>query len=180
VCGDISFKSIKLSFIAKRKIGFQIAKDLLLLGASVVICSRKADLLEEAKEALSAFGKVGAFPCDIRQEEDIAALAAYIKKQFERLDILVNNAGGQFPALAENINNKGWNAVINNNLNGTFFMTRDMANQFFIPQKEGIIVNIIAEIHRGFPGMIHTGAARTWHNRKFRIENVSSPNAEYV
>ncbi|MEO1436901.1 MAG: SDR family oxidoreductase, partial [Bacteroidota bacterium] len=58
------------------------------------------------------------------------------------------------------INNKGWMAVINNNLNGTFFMTREMANKFFIPQKEGIILNIIADIFRGFPGMAHTGAAR--------------------
>jgi len=72
----------------------------------------------------------------------------------------VNNAGGQFPTLAEHTNNKGWNAVINNNLNGTFYMTRDMANNFFLPQKGGVIVNIIAQIHRGFPGMVHTGAAR--------------------
>lgn len=35
-----------------------------------------------------------------------------------------------------------------------------MAKAFFIPQKGGTIVNIIAQIHRGFPGMVHTGAAR--------------------
>jgi len=98
-------------------IGYQIAKDLLQMGAKVVICSRK--------EAL-----------------------------------LVNNAGGQFPTLAEYTNNKGWNAVINNNLNGTFYMTRDMAKYFFLPQKSGVIINIIADIFRGFPGMVHTGAAR--------------------
>lgn len=153
-------------------IGFQISKDLLKLGAKVVICSRKADLLESAKEKLSVFGKVEAHPCDIRKEEDIAALTKFIKKQYGQLDILVNNAGGQFPALAEYINNKGWNAVINNNLNGTFYMTRDMANQFFIPQQEGIIVNIIAGVHRGFPGMIHTGAARAG------VENMTKTLAQ--
>ena len=141
-------------------IGYQIAKDLLQMGAKVVICSRKEEPLMKAKEELSAFGEVEATPCDIRQEEAIANLVNFIKEKFGRLDILVNNAGGQFPTLAEYTNNKGWNAVINNNLNGTFYMTRDMAKHFFLPQKEGIIVNIIAQIHRGFPGMVHTGAAR--------------------
>ena len=141
-------------------IGYQIAKDLLSMGAKVVICSRKEEPLFKAKEELSAFGIVEAKVCDIRKEEDIKALAEFIKEKFDRLDILVNNAGGQFPALAEYINNKGWNAVINNNLNGTFYMTRDMANHFFLPQKGGIVINIIADIIRGFPGMVHTGAAR--------------------
>ena len=35
-----------------------------------------------------------------------------------------------------------------------------MAKTFFIPQNEGTIVNIIANIYKGFPGMVHTGAAR--------------------
>jgi citronellol/citronellal dehydrogenase len=35
-----------------------------------------------------------------------------------------------------------------------------MAKHFFIPQKTGNIINIIANIYRGFPGMVHTGAAR--------------------
>ncbi len=153
-------------------IGYQIAKDMLLMGAKVVICSRKGDLLKTAEEELNAFGSVSSIPCDIRKEEDIASLVQFIKERHGRLDILVNNAGGQFPALAEFINNKGWNAVINNNLNGTFFMTREMANHFFIPQKQGTIVNIIADIFRGFPGMAHTGAARAG------VENLTKTLAQ--
>lgn len=141
-------------------IGYQIAKDLLGMGSKVIICSRKEEPLYKAKEELLAFGEVSAQVCDIRKEEDIANLVSFIKEKYGRLDILVNNAGGQFPTLAEHTNNKGWNAVINNNLNGTFYMTRDMAKNFFLPQNGGLIVNIIAQIHRGFPGMVHTGAAR--------------------
>lgn len=141
-------------------IGYQIAKDLLQMGAKVIICSRKEAPLQKAAKELSAFGEIAAMPCDIRKEETIQDLAKFIKEKFQRLDILVNNAGGQFPTLAAHTNNKGWNAVINNNLNGTFYMTRDMAVNFFLPQKSGVIVNIIADIHRGFPGMVHTGAAR--------------------
>ena len=39
-------------------------------------------------------------------------------------------------------------------------MTREVANQAMIPHKRGVIVNVIANIYRGFPGMVHTGAAR--------------------
>lgn len=171
-------------------IGYQIAKDMLLMGAKVVICSRKEELLMKAKEELSAFGEVSATPCDIRKEEAIGNLVQFIKDKYGRLDILVNNAGGQFPTLAEYTNNKGWNAVINNNLNGTFYMTRDMAVNFFLPQKEGVIVNIIADIHRGFPGMVHTGAARAgvenmtktlaleWSHANIRINCVAPGTIE--
>lgn len=166
-------------------IGYQIAKDFLLLGAKVFICSRKEDKLKVAAEELSEFGIIHAFACDIRQTEQIQKLANHIKEIHGRLDILVNNAGGQFPAMAEHINDKGWNAVINNNLNGTFYMTREMATTFFIPQKQGTIVNIIATIKRGFPGMVHTGAARAgvenltktlaqeWSDFNIRINSVA-------
>ena len=50
--------------------------------------------------------------------------------------------------------------MINNNLNGTWHMSQIMAKAFLIPQQEGNILNIIANIFRGFPGMVHTGAAR--------------------
>jgi citronellol/citronellal dehydrogenase len=153
-------------------IGFAIAKQFLSLGAKVIICSRKAEPLKKAAEELSAFGSVDYQACDIRKTDDIRLLADMIKEKHGRLDILVNNAGGQFPALAEYINDKGWEAVVNNNLNGTFYMTREMANAFFIPQKQGIIVNIIAGINGGFPGMIHTGAARAG------VENITKTLAQ--
>jgi citronellol/citronellal dehydrogenase len=74
--------------------------------------------------------------------------------------VLVNNAGGQFPVAAEHLPAKGWEAVVRNNLNGTWFMTQAVATKHMIPKKRGRIVSIIANIARGFPGMVHTGAAR--------------------
>ena len=153
-------------------IGYQIAKDLLQLGATVMIASRKEEELKKAADELAKFGTVHHHPCDIRKTVEIQALAKAIKEKCGRLDILVNNAGGQFPALTEFINDKGWNAVINNNLNGTFYVTREMGTHFFIPQKSGVIINIIADIHRGFPGMIHTGAARAG------VENMTKTIAQ--
>jgi NAD(P)-dependent dehydrogenase (short-subunit alcohol dehydrogenase family) len=182
---DIFKDKIALVTGGRSGIGFAIAKQMLLLGAKVVICSRKAEPLQQAAEALAEFGEVSFHPCDIRKSAQIQELAEFIKEKHQKLDILVNNAGGQFPALAEYIGDKGWEAVINNNLNGTFYMIREMANAFFIPQKEGIIVNIIASVNAGFPGMVHTGAARAgvenltktlaqeWSNFNIRINCVA-------
>ncbi|MEE9374240.1 MAG: SDR family oxidoreductase [Saprospiraceae bacterium] len=141
-------------------IGYGIAKQLLELGGKVFIISRKEEKLIKAKDDLSAFGECHCHTCDIRKTDEIAIVADKIKEVYGRLDILVNNAGGQFPAPAEMISENGWAAVINNNLNGTFYVSQQMYKSFFKPQKEGVIVNIIANILRGFPGMAHTGAAR--------------------
>jgi len=141
-------------------IGYAIAAQLLRLGARVFIASRTEERLKAAVETLHALGPCEYFVCDIRLTASIHAMAKEIKEKAGRLDILVNNAGGQFPIAAENLSENGWNAVINNNLNGTWYMSQIMAKAFFIPQQEGNILNIIANIFRGFPGVVHTGAAR--------------------
>ena len=141
-------------------IGYTIAKHYLELGAVVYIASRNAEKIAKAIAELKEFGDVRSAIADIRETEQIENLAKQIKEEAGRLDILVNNAGGQFPSAAENISYNGFRAVITNNLIGTFYVTQIMAKTFFIPQKDGNIVNIIANIFRGFPGMVHTGAAR--------------------
>ena len=141
-------------------IGYAIAKAFLHYGATVFIASRKEEALKEAAQELNKKGDCFPFACDIRKPEEVAALAQFIKEKAGCLDILINNAGGQFPAPAHIMAEKGWATVINNNLNGTFYMSQQMANTFFIPQKGGNIVNITANVRNGFPGMAHTGAAR--------------------
>jgi citronellol/citronellal dehydrogenase len=141
-------------------IGYKIAASCLSYGATVYITSRNEEKLHEAAKQLSEMGTCYAIAGDIRNIERVQEIADYIKEKSGRLDILVNNAGGQFPSPAKDISHNGWNAVINNNLNGTWYMTQTMANTFFIPQNNGKILNIIANVYRGFPGMVHTGAAR--------------------
>ena len=78
---------------------------------------------------------------------------------YGRIDYLVNNGGGQFPSMTHDMSLKGWNAVIETNLTGTFLMSKEVFNQFF-HEHGGVITNIIAVMERGFPMMGHTGAAR--------------------
>jgi len=142
-------------------IGLAIARELGELGAKVAIASRKKERIDAAKAELKSHG-VDALgtTCDIREVEQVNAMVDLVLKELGPIDILVNNAGGQFPTAAENLSTKGWDAVIRNNLNGTFYVTQAVATKSMIPRKKGRIVNIIANIARGFPGMIHTGAAR--------------------
>jgi citronellol/citronellal dehydrogenase len=142
-------------------IGLAIAHTLGELGAKVAICGRKQERLDAAKAELEQRGiRVHAATCDIRDVDQINAFVDGVKDALGEAGILVNNAGGQFPVAAENLPVKGWEAVIRNNLNGTFFVTQSVAVRHMIPRKKGRIVNIIANIARGFPGMVHTGAAR--------------------
>jgi NAD(P)-dependent dehydrogenase (short-subunit alcohol dehydrogenase family) len=145
-------------------IGLAVARELAYLGASVAIAGRKAEKIDAAVATITADGvapdRVLGAACDIREPEQITAFVGRVMERFGRLDVLVNNAGGQFPTPAEAMSPRGWEAVIRNNLNGTFFMTREVASRAMIPSKRGRIVNITAMVARGFPGMSHTGAAR--------------------
>lgn len=149
-------------------IGLSTAKELRRLGARVAICGRTPEKLERAKAELDVIDSPGvddvppvfAQPCDIREPDQIEVFVAGVLDAFGQVDVLVNNAGGQFPSPAEQLSPNGWTAVVRNNLNGTFFMTRAVATQAMIPRKRGRIVMVTAMVARGFPGMAHTGAAR--------------------
>ncbi len=142
-------------------IGLCTAQILGELGARVAICGRNPERLEAGRLHLVALAfEVHAALCDIRNTEEIDVFVAGVGAAFGPADILVNNAGGQFPTAAAELSPRGWEAVIRNNLNGTFFMTQAVAKAHMIPARRGRIVNVIANIHRGFPGMVHTGAAR--------------------
>lgn len=142
-------------------IGLAAATEMGLLGARVAICGRRPEPLRQAVAALESKG-IEAFgaPCDIREADAISQYVDSVLDRFERIDVLINNAGGQFPTTAEALSPKGFAAVVRNNLIGTWTMTHAVANKAMIPQKRGRIVNVIAQIIRGFPGMVHTGAAR--------------------
>ncbi|HLK40347.1 MAG TPA: SDR family oxidoreductase, partial [Polyangiaceae bacterium] len=142
-------------------IGLAVARTLCELGAAVAICGRDETKLERARAWLAGRGqRVHAARCDIREPDAVESFVRGVRDALGEVSVLVNNAGGQFPTTAETLSPRGWDAVIRNNLNGTFYMTRQVAVSSMIPTRRGRIVNVIANVARGFPGMVHTGAAR--------------------
>lgn len=141
-------------------IGRCTAHELSALGAQVALVGRKAEKVEHVKsEILEDCGRASAHVCDIREEESVKATVAAILEEHGRLDGLVNNAGGQFPAPLTNINQKGWETVVRTNLTGGFLMAREAYTQA-LASTGGAIVNIVADMWGGMPGMGHSGAAR--------------------
>src|SRR5690348_7372625 len=141
-------------------IGRATARELAALGAHVVICSRSADHLEPTRAAIAAAGgAVTALACNIRDPEAVASFFRQVRDEIGPVHGLVNNAGGQFLSPAESITPKGWHAVVETNLTGTWYMSR-AALDAGLREHGGAIVSIVMENWRGMPNMAHSGAAR--------------------
>ena len=124
-----------------RGLGLQMAEALGEMGARVAITARKAAELAEAKGHLEAQGvEVLTIAGDLSKFDSIPGLVDQVLARFGRLDILVNNAGATWGSPAENYPDDAWMKVINLNLNGMFFLTREVGKRCFIPQKSGKII----------------------------------------
>ena len=132
------------------------------LGAEVMICGRREEKLRSTAEGIQRLlgREVGLRAMTIRDPEQVNALIGETFERYGRLDLLVNNGGGQFPQAASDYSVKGWNAVIDTNLTGTWWMMQAAARQWRDRGQQGSIVNIVANVWRGMPQVAHTCAAR--------------------
>ncbi|MEN2977596.1 SDR family oxidoreductase (plasmid) [Tistrella bauzanensis] len=141
-------------------LGRAIAIAMARAGADLVICGRRPEPLEATATSLRELGaRVLTHPMTIRDPDQVAGLFV-AATGFGGIDILVNNAGGQFPQAAIDMSPKGWNAVIDTNLNGSWYMMQAAARAWRDAARPGSIVSITAPIWRGMPGVAHTCAAR--------------------
>ncbi len=145
-----------------RGIGKQIALGFAKFGGNVVIASRKPENLDPTADEIVALGaKCLAVPTNIREIDQVEALVEKALGQFGAIDFLVNNAGGQFPARPSQISDRGWRAVIDLNLNGTWNLCSRISPHM-VERGFGSIVNIVHvySFDRGSPAFAHSGAAR--------------------
>jgi citronellol/citronellal dehydrogenase len=156
------------------------------LGARLVVCGRDEEKLAELVASLGRHG-IEATPVamTIRDPDQVAALIDTAWSVTERLDLLVNNAGGQFAAPAADITPKGWQAVIDTNLNGQWYMMQAAARAWIERGRPGSIVNIGTITGRASVGIPHTAAARAgaaalagtlgveWAPHQIRINTVA-------
>ncbi len=141
-------------------IGRCTAHELAALRAHVVLVGRKLEKLEKtAAEIREDGGNVSLQVCDIREEESVKAMVAAVLAERGSIEHLVNNAGGQYPSPLASINQKGFETVIRTNLVGGFLVAREVFNQS-MSKTGGSIVNMLADMWGGMPGMGHSGAAR--------------------
>lgn len=132
------------------------------LGAEVVICGRTNDKLDLVRDSIaSATGRqIMTVPMSIREPDAVEAMLDAVWDRFGKLDCVVNNAGGQFPQDAIDFSRKGWLAVIDLNLNGSWWMMQEAAKRWRDKGQSGGIINIVANVERGMPQAAHSCAAR--------------------
>ena len=141
-------------------IGRCVAHELAHLGAQVVLVGRKLEKLEKTcGEILEDGGKASFQVCDIRDEEAVKVMVKAVLAEHGPIHHLVNNAGGQFPAPLISINQKGFETVVRTNLVGGFLVAKEVYLQS-MSKTGGSIVNMLADMWGGMPGMGHSGAAR--------------------
>lgn len=145
-----------------RGIGKAIALSFAQLGANVVIASRKREHLDPTEQEILALGvDCLSVPMSIRELPEVDALTEAAYARFGEIDFLINNAGGQFPARPWDISDRGFRAVVDLNLHGTWNMCSRIGTRM-VKRGSGSIVNIVHvySFDRGAAAFAHSGAAR--------------------
>jgi 3-oxoacyl-[acyl-carrier protein] reductase len=125
-----------------RGIGRAIAERLLDDGAAVAICGRKQDDIDRAVGELKPHGRVIGSVADVSKPEDVSKFFKSVDAAFHRLDILINNAGvGVFRTVAE-LEIDEWRRVIDINLSGVFYCSKEALSRFLSGNRGGYIINI--------------------------------------
>ncbi|HET8676195.1 MAG TPA: SDR family oxidoreductase [Blastocatellia bacterium] len=124
-------------------IGLAIARGLLDSEASVFICARSRDEVEETVRELNENhrGRVYGAECDVRDPGRVKATFELAAGEMGGLDVLVNNAGVGSHSRVENMPHEEWQATIETNLSGVFYCSRE-AIPLMKRRGGGFIINI--------------------------------------
>lgn len=125
-----------------RGIGEAAAIQMAKAGANIVVSSRKLPELERVAQEVEKLGR-RAIPvvAHAGRMDQVQSLVDTVVKEFGRIDILVNNAGTGIAATAIDLDEKVWDAVMNVNLKGVFFLSQAAA-RFMKEKGFGNIINI--------------------------------------
>jgi dehydrogenase/reductase SDR family protein 4 len=160
---------------ASRGIGLAIAETFAREGATVVICGRKQETLDQvASKVKGVPGKIFPLACHVGRPEDIKRLVETTHREFGKADILVNNAAtniAQGPVLQ--VDEGQFDKMVEVNLKSAFRLTQAVAPGM-CERGWGSIINIssIAGLRPGSDGMLYsmTKAALNMMTRSYALE----------
>lgn len=172
-----------------RGIGKEMAEALAEAGASVMLCARRREWLDEtvnefAGRGFTAIGKV----CDVSKPDEVQAVVDSAVRHFGAVDILVNNAGVSWGSMPEEMTLDQWQKVIDVNLTGCFLFAQAAGRQM-LDQGKGSIINIasIAGMTSSANGPFYAGyvaskagligltreLAASWGRRGIRVNAIA-------
>jgi NAD(P)-dependent dehydrogenase (short-subunit alcohol dehydrogenase family) len=125
-------------------LGRSMGKRFLELGASLVICGRRGDVLEQTAAELSdeTGGSVATRVCDIRSSEAVDEMVASIWAEAP-LDGLVNNAAGNILARTEDLSPRAVDAVVGIVLHGSAYVTLACGKRWLAEARKATVLSII-------------------------------------
>jgi 3-oxoacyl-[acyl-carrier protein] reductase len=111
---------------ASKGLGYAIARELAMEGATIVICARTKDTLKAARDTLATEtgAKVYAIPADLSKYEDIKKVTSTSLEKLGRVDILVNNNGGPPAGPFEQHDSHTWSEAFDQTLRSAVEMSR--------------------------------------------------------
>jgi len=146
---DVS-KEIILVTGASQGLGRQFARVLAGRGAGVVLAARQLDKLRGLEQEIAAAGgRAVAVQMDVT---DLASMAAGIDRAEAALgpvSVLINNAGIAVQKPAVDQTEADWDAVINANLKGAYFLATEVARRMVVRGQGGNIVNVASVLGLG-------------------------------
>lgn len=138
---DVSGK-VALVTGASSGLGRQFALCLAEQGCNIAIAARRLEKLEEVKKEAEAYGvKCLAVRCDVGDSAQVAACVNQVVEEFGRIDILINNAAAGFATPAVECDDETWERVMGINVNGVFYVAREVG-KVMLKQQYGRIINI--------------------------------------
>lgn len=125
-------------------LGKEMAEAFLMLGADVVICGRRGEVLKETADELMKKhgGACIPIPCDIRVPDAIHDMVDQAWAGGP-LTGLVNNAAGNFISRTEDLSTRAFDAIANIVFHGSFYTTLDIGKRWIAEKRRGNIVSIL-------------------------------------
>jgi NAD(P)-dependent dehydrogenase (short-subunit alcohol dehydrogenase family) len=135
----------KVALITGASSGFgkHFAKVLAREGAKVGLAARRVDALQSlAQEIRGAGGVAAVAQLDVADVASIATAVATIERELGRIDVLVNNSGISIVKPTLEYTEQDWDAVVDVNLKGAFFVATEVARRMRADARGGSIINI--------------------------------------
>ena len=126
-------------------LGAAMGRRFLELGADLVICGRRLELLEQAAAGMrsATSGKVAIRRCDIRDGAQVDAMMDGIFAEAP-IDVLVNNAAATFIAQTEHLSFRAADAILAPTLHGAMYCTLAAGRRWIEGKRKGVVLSILS------------------------------------
>ncbi|MGX7745350.1 SDR family oxidoreductase [Rhodopseudomonas parapalustris] len=125
-------------------LGAAMAARFAALGASLVLCGRRAEVLQQTAERLRSHGgKVDTIVCDVRDAQAVEAMLDEIWNRAP-LDVLVNNAAATFIAQTDRLSARAADAILAPTLHGAMYCTLGAGRRWIDDGRAGVVLSILS------------------------------------